>query len=404
VSPMAIVDPLLELTAGNALVSGVSPQGLDVSLDTGCTWSCAGGSLAGEAIADIAVRPDAPHTVVAVTSTDVSRDAGGAGAWHSQVFRSVDDGVNWAPLGTALDPGILVTTIDVAPSDPHRLYVSATRGFGPQRTGLLFVSMDDGATWTEHPAPLDTAFEIGLYIGGVDPFDADRVYLRTSGRPSRLFVTLDAGQSFQIPVTLVGQMLGFALSPDGSKIFVGGNEDGLMLGDRATLSFARRSSIVLGGEGGPVDVHVECLAARGAELWACADEPSGFLAGVSTDDGVTFAPKLHLNGAGAPIRCCASTPSSLACGADSGGAYCRGEPFTQLCLNVGCEGSGEPPDAMAADCAPADAGLPPNKSTRGSSACGCRFSGDRKATALAVLSAALAAAMFRRRGRRRSLP
>ncbi|HEV3194140.1 MAG TPA: hypothetical protein VGY54_26730, partial [Polyangiaceae bacterium] len=42
VSPMAIVDPLLELTAGNALVSGVSPQGLDVSLDTGCTWSCAG--------------------------------------------------------------------------------------------------------------------------------------------------------------------------------------------------------------------------------------------------------------------------------------------------------------------------------------------------------------------------
>ncbi|HEV3189589.1 MAG TPA: hypothetical protein VGY54_03785, partial [Polyangiaceae bacterium] len=417
VSPMAIVDPVLELTAANALVSGLPFGGLSVSSDTGCTWSCAGDALAGEAIADIAVRPDAPHSVVALTSTVVSSDAGPS--WHSQVFQSVDDGMHWAPLGNALDPGVLVTTIDVAPSDPHRLYVSATRGYGPMRTGALFVSMDDGATWTEHPAPLDTVFEEGLFIGGVDPSDADRVYVRTSGQPSRLLVTLDAGQSFQIPVTFVAQMRGFALSPDGSKIFVGGSVDGLLVGDRATLSFARRSSIVMGGDGGPIDVHIGCLAARGSELWACADEPSGFTVGVSTDDGVTFAPRLHLNGVGAPIRCCASSPASLACGADSGGAYCSGEPFAQLCANLDCAGPSPPPDAMGPDCAaanaglpdaglpadaslPADAGPPGSKSTHGSPACGCRFSRDREEASIAVLSMAFAAAMFRRR--RRSLP
>jgi hypothetical protein len=352
---MATEDPALGLTAQNALLAGLQmPAGLEVSRDNGCNWSCAAGSLANESIVDIAVRPDAPHTVVALTNTPLPADAGGG--TYSQVFRSTDDGASWAPIGAPLDPGVIATTLDVAPSDPHRLYVSATRGFGPARTASLFASIDDGATWTEWPAPLDPATETSIYIGAVDPSDADRVYLRTNGA-SRLFVTVpsDAGLSFQTVLTLTGDMLGFALSPDGSKIYAGSEIDGLFVGDRSSMTFLHQSSVVLGTEGGARDIHVQCLAARAGELWACSDEPSGFIVGVSTDDGATFSPKLHLDGVVAPIACTSGTPISLACSASANGSQCNGAPFANLCAAVGCS--------------------PPAPSR--SAACGCNLVGER---------------------------
>jgi hypothetical protein len=395
-------DPALALTANGSLVAGVvKPAGLDVSADRGCNWSCIGGALANQGIADLAVRPEDAHTVVALTSTFFSGE-GGSGTM-SQVFRTSDDGANWSPLGIPLDTAAVVTTIEVAPSDPHRLYVSATRGYGPSRTASLFVSYDDGATWVERAAPLDTSVETAVFIAGVDPIDADRVYLRTNG-VSRLLITTDAGQSFQVGLKLISQMLGFALSPDGSQIYLGGVEDGLFVGDRATSTFVQRSSAVPGRDGGPVNVHVQCLAAHGSELWACADDPSGFIAAVSMDQGATFTPKLQLGGVGAPIAC-GVAPESLACGADAGGGACSGMPFTQLCANLGCApdagadasattvGDARPDSVSENDAGPAPA--------RGSS-CGCIVGALGRNPVPGVVFAALAlgAGAARRRGRR----
>lgn len=385
---MATEDPALGLTAAGALVAGVLiPPGLDVSNDQGCTWSCVGGALAGQAIADLAVRAETPATVVALTMpTD---DAGEPGP--SAVFQSTDDGANWSQLGQALDPSLLVTTVDVAPSDPHRLYVSAVRGFGPGRTASLFVSLDDGTTWTEESVPLDTTVEAFIYIGGVDPEDADRLYIRTGATKgqsgaTRLLVSVDAGRSFQVGLTLTGQMLGFALSPDGEKIYAGGNIDGLFVGERETGAFVRTPSVVRGGDGGPVDIHVECLATRGSELWACADEPSGFIAGVSTDDGMTFEPRLHLASIGAALPCAASPSSALACGADAGASQCGGMPFEQLCLSLGCSDAGPPATVPA----------PASWEARG----GCSSVASPGAGLLAATGASAALAMARRRRRR----
>jgi photosystem II stability/assembly factor-like uncharacterized protein len=339
---MATEDPALGLTVGGALVAGLQiPAGLDVSTDLGCTWSCVGGSLAGQPIADLAVRSETRSTLVALATPN--GDGGQPGS--PAVYQSTDDGAHWAQLGQGLDPDLLVTTVDVAPSDPHRLYVSATRGFGPGRTASLLVSLDDGMTWTERSVPLDTASEGFIYIGGVDPVDADRLYIRTGALKgqsgaTRLFVSVDAGLSFRVGLTLTGQMLGFALSPDGEKIYAGGNIDGLFVGQRETGTFVRRQSVVQGGDGGAVDVHVECLATRGSELWACADEPSGFVAGRSTDDGATFDPMLHLGSVGAAIPCEPGPPGVLACGADAGSSECSGQPFEQLCRNLGCSDAG----------------------------------------------------------------
>src|SRR4029077_8242015 len=98
-----------------------------------------------QAVSDVVVRPDAPDVVLAVTSTYLPMDAGGGTSSH--VFQSTDDGANWSPLGGALDPLVLIQTIDVAKSDPARIYLSGTRGVGPQRTASLFVSMDNGMHW-----------------------------------------------------------------------------------------------------------------------------------------------------------------------------------------------------------------------------------------------------------------
>jgi hypothetical protein len=138
--------------------------------------------------------------------------------------------------------------------------------------------------WAERPIPLDASTEFGVYIGAIDPEIADRVYLRSTGA-SRLYVTGDAGRSFQVPLTFVGPMMGLALAPDGAHVYAGGPEDGLFVaaardGADAGLAFVRASS-----------VPVQCLATRGAELWACAD-------GTTRRDAEATSPTQRV-----PMRC-----------------------------------------------------------------------------------------------------
>ncbi len=396
VPAVSVEDPWLGLTAGDALVVGLY-EGLEVSTDNGCNFGCIGGPLAGQPIVDIVVRPDAPHVVLALKSSYVFGDGGSdAGpTLDTEVFESTDDGATWAPVGSPLDPTLVVTTIEVAASDPGRLYVSATRGFGATRTAWLLVSTDAGATWTERPVPLDPATEVSVYIGGVDPLVADRVYLRSSGQSAtRLFVTSDAGQSFSTPLTLVGPMLGFALSPDGSKVYAGGQEDGLHVGTTgdAGLAFRQTSSI-----------PIQCLASAGSTLWACSDDqPGRFVVGVSDDDGATFTAKLHSTGLSGPVACRAAAQGSpLACGADANASQCGGETFAAICSTLGgCLGDGG--DAAAVDPKDASSTEAVVVPTAGS-ACRCSLPGGDTGTGgeVAVTSGMVAAFASRRRRRRR---
>jgi hypothetical protein len=390
----ATEDPSLGVTASGAVIAGIY-KGLEVSSDTGCNWAFVGGALAQQVVADVAVRPDAPHSAVALASTygtDAGTD-GGAG-YATQVFQTADDGATWSPLGAPIDASVLVTTIDVSGVDPHRLYVSGFRvptAPGAPNTASLFVSLDDGAHWTEHALP-PLVNEVAAYIAAIDPSNAGIVYLRTEGAlgsqqapvpsQSRLFVTLDSGQSFQIPLTLApssGQMLGFALSPDGSKVYAGSPQDGLFVAARAALSSANPFRNVS-------PLHVQCLATRGNELWACSDEaskPVGFVAGVSTDDGATFTAKLHLDGISSPI----------ACAADATAGQCSGPLFQQLCENFGgCIGwdAGQAGADAGSDAGPSQQTLQPSG--------GCSVLGGGGATAVAA-SAAIAAIAARRRRR-----
>jgi hypothetical protein len=420
-SSQSISVPVLGLTAGGAFLVGLDSTiaGLSTSGDTGCNWSCVGGALAGQGIADVVVRPDAPHTVLALTSTNIPPDAGGG--TRSQVFESMDDGATWVPLGVPLDSTVRVGTMGVAKTDPERLYVSGVRGYGANRTVSLLVSTDRGATWVEHALPqFDPGSEDGGDVAGVDPTNADRVYLRSApsitGGRRRLFVTADGGQSFttllsiQAPAAccdvIAGERLSLALSPDGAKIFVGNPQGGLSIGDRASMTFAQVS---------PVDIH--CLATRAAatgatELWACSDEystaPVGseFDVGVSTDEGATFTPKMAtLTSLCGPIACSASDAGPFACGATANASQCGGA-YDNICQQIGngpnacgtCRlDAGAPaPDGAANSAAPA--------SRAASSACGCsviRGDGAGGLAASGVVVAGATLSTLRRRSRRK---
>lgn len=384
----ANTDPSIAITQSSAFLLGKF-DGLEVSPNSGCAWA-GEAQLASQFVSDVVVRPDDPHTALVVTSTGFASDAGAdAGtSYVSQVWKTTDDGAHWAPAGAALDPSWITETIEVAASDPHRIYVSAARGLAGSREGAFFSSTDDGAHWTMSPIALDKQNETSPFIGAVDPKNPDRVYVRTGGAPlvtatdgamvpppSRLLVSDDAGLTWKVATTLSGQMAGFALSVDGARVFIGSVTDGLLSASTTDLAFSKVSSI-----------HVQCLRATATELWACSDEPSGFIVGVSGDLGKTFEPKLHLTGLRGPIQCADRN--------DAATAICS-QYFPPLCDTLG--GCASPSN---------DAGPkpPPPTPTPGSSAgCGCEV-GPKGAAGLgagAALATVMLAVARRRSSRRR---
>ncbi|MGO9833845.1 MAG: MYXO-CTERM sorting domain-containing protein [Polyangiaceae bacterium] len=428
-------DPELRLTA-NALVAGLDAPnvGLDVSSDLGCNWGCIGGPLASQQIVDVEVRPDAPHQVLALTSTYGADAEAGI---SSQVFQSTDDGATWAALGTPIDPTVSVTTVGVPNGDPMRIYVAGTRNYDTARTASLFVSTDAGATWVEHPVPqfnpsipcVDTPptqcpSEGSLFIAGVDPTDENRVYLRSNGLAdtdtlgdTRLYVTTDGGQTFQVAMTFQlpnvqttdfiasGEALAFALTPDGSKVYVGTIENGLWSASRTDLTFAQVNP----------RIHVQCLAARqamtGPELWACSDEISGFVIGKSTDDGATFKAMMPtLTSLSGPIACSPEGQTSAACFTDANASACSCPVYQTFCTETesdnACLGCGfdaaAPPVGDAGDSG-TEGGVEREApaSARSSSGCGCSAAGGGGAAGFAALWA-VAATVLRRRRRGRS--
>ncbi len=414
ITPSTLADPPVGLTQNDSLLVGVQ-QGLNVSSDVGCNWNCAGGAgLVGNPIADLAVRPDNPSSAVAMTLSYPPTDSGLV-LTNSQVFETTNNGAAWVALGDAgLDPTIVATTVDVAKTDPQRLYVSATRGFGLTQTASLFVSKDKGQTWTEYPLPksqFDPSMEFAVYIGAVDPTNADRLYLRSRGQPtggeSRLTaVTLSATGGAPTFTTvrifdveagfsgLQGELLGLALSSDGSKIYIGTKEDGLWMAQTSNLSFQKQSSVI-----------VQCLATRGSELWACSAAVSGFIVGVSTNDGKTFTSKLPLIGdLAGPIACKASANGS-ACDEDANSSQCPG-PFELFCSTYGC---GPPTDGSPGDDASPGGSMATASGSRSggtspssSSSCNCNLALVRGGGAAALGAGfALACVALRRRRRQK---
>ncbi len=388
--------PPIAITAGGAILAGA--VGLRIARGEACDWASAP-EIGDGFVVDVSAEKADPSRAVAL----VSRGAGVG----NEVWQTVDAAQSFAQAGVALPSNLLGATIDVAPSEPQRIYVSGLVGSPGSLKGTLARSDDGGQSWSLHPVPGADASQ-SPYIAAIDPASPDRVYVRLTGAPGRLLVTEDGGGSFAEVFTGAGFLRAFALSPDGATVIVGGDTDGLWSAPAATLAFTPLSA-----------VGARCLAWTTAALYACSTETKdGFVVGVSTDGGATFAPLLHQACIRGPLGCAAGTAVGDACpaagptgAAQIGATGCGGGG------GAGGEGGGAASSSSGASAAGGGgAAAPASPSGEEEQGCGCRVVGAARgepgpderagsgpsgsAAALAWLVAALAA--IRRSPRRRA--
>ncbi len=295
-------DPAIAVVSNDTILAGLF-TGVSTAPAPWCNWSFAPGGIENKVIIDVSTRPNVPSSAVALTSHYVSETEAGS-LFFNQVFETLDHGATWSNLGVSLPSTFISETVEVAKSDPARLYVSGTRLTAAGYAGVLHTSRNSGASWDETLISLSGA-EKAPFVSGVDPKNADIVYLRTSGDVNnRLLISTDGGRTLRDAYRSEGPLRGFALSSDGATVFVGGPKDGLLTATRDNLQFQKVR-----------DLEVQCLTWLGTDLFACSSEASGFELGVSSDQGKTFTTKLHFSDIRGPIACDADA-SSQACAAD----------------------------------------------------------------------------------------
>jgi MYXO-CTERM domain-containing protein len=273
-------DPLLEvLPDGSMLAALVRP--LRRSEDCGCTFTPVLGDAANTSVTDIA--KGGPNTVLALMRTSEPTIV-----YH--VERSTDGGRTWNML-SELPRKLQAFTLDAAPSNPMRVYVSATLSADPDAgipflTNALFVSDDGGATWSA-PRPLGVANDGQPYIAAVHPTNPDTVYVRTDAwtlnedmsideANDALVVTDDAGMEFREVLRKHAKLFGFALSPDAATVLAGygdpqqaarlvyPDETGIYTANTADFAFTQ-----------VMDAPVSCLTWNTNALYACFDTMVG---------------------------------------------------------------------------------------------------------------------------------
>lgn len=338
-----IADPPVVVTENGSIVLLPPTGSALVSSDRGCSWTRIGAPLEGQRGVDLTLDPQDAARVLALTSTIEAISEDGFGILRNLIVESRDDGQTWSALAV-LPSDFEAETIEVAPSDPSRIYVSGTASDNP-RLGVIERSDDGGLSWTRSTLELPAGTG-SMFVSAIHPQNPDALWVRVPARgdtlgilPARLYVSFDKAQSFtQIAATKLG-MFGFALSPDGSELVYGGPGDGLYRGPAdGSGAFEKIGSF-----------GVRCLRWPSEDvLYACGTEPSdAFSVAVSRDKGATFEP-LYRMVETCPQVCPEGTAFALSCEE----AWTLTRPFIQATGSMCAVPWAAPPE-------PEDAGAPP---------------------------------------------
>lgn len=314
-------DILFELLPDGAMLASLVHP-LVHSTDCGCAWDPVLGEAEGESITDIAKAGGNSVVALARTISPVV----------FRVERSNDGGQSFGKVSD-LPVRLEAFTIDVAPSDPMRLYVSVmlTQDIDAgiaESTPALLVSEDGGATWSAPRAIPGGTFNDQPFIAAVHPDDADTLFVRTyawspaeDGGPDvaddALFVTSDAGLTFREVLRKHAKLHGFALSPDGSTVLVGYGDPQQAARDvypedvgiyRANTADLVGATVVAEPFTQALNAAVSCLTWNEHGLYACFDT----MVGVSADGSIPsmtsdFTPILHNADVRGPLACNSAT-------------------------------------------------------------------------------------------------
>ena len=144
----------------STIYAGTSSAGVCKSTDSGATWTALTTGLPLDnlgfprQIDSLAINPATPATLLAGTSSGLSR--------------STDGGATWSGSGI---PGVDVRAIAISPSTPATAYANTPNG--------IYKSINSGVSW----GPATTGLPSSLNEGSmtIDPTDANVVYLTADG-------------------------------------------------------------------------------------------------------------------------------------------------------------------------------------------------------------------------------
>jgi hypothetical protein len=398
--------PPLNRLFTQARVGGVGA--LAYSDDASCSWQAAGGALAGATVVDAFPDPTDAGRVLALVSR-----AGDAGMSY-EAWASDDGGATFATRLYA--SATQLTGVETARSDPATVYLTLVGGADGGTLPELLRSTDGGASWTVHDlsAGLGTHV-VNLRLIAVDPGDAATVFLRVSaGGGEQVAITRDGGATVAPVLALAaGVVTAFARLPASGDLVVGGTSGLNQVAFRSTDGGASFQPL-------PTPPRLRALAARGARLYAAADNyVDGYAVGASDDEGMTWQPLVSYAPGGTSIA-----PHAIEAIAACVATACRADCLTRASMSqwapdlcsatppepgldggetardAAADGAGTPRDA-AADRAgtPRDAAVDRARPAS-SGGCGCRVGGPPGAPALVLfVLIVLPLASAARRGR-----
>ena len=293
------VDPPSAIAEGSIQLAALF-DGLVRATPDGCDWTFVP-AIEGRFAIDVSVGKSDPRDVVVLTS-----DGLGADRFESIVFRSDDAAATFVRASDPMREDFIAETIDVAPSDAQRVYVT---GFFARGSGVYegaFGRSDDGGTTFDFTAIEGSDNASGPFLAAVHPTEADVLWVRLGGQAGRLLRSADGGATFETIFQGEGSLQGFALSPDGATILIGGEGDPLQRGPSEGGGFEVVSA-----------VRPKCLAWLETGVYACGSEQvEGFTVGVSLDEGETFTSLYSRFCTEGPIDCPAGTTVGDTCDAE----------------------------------------------------------------------------------------
>jgi hypothetical protein len=274
--------------------------GLDLvhSDDDGCVWTPATGRAAQGFLYDLFVDPSDGNRVLAVADPNDETPK------RVHVFESLDGGTTFPGTVYDAEPGVDISGVETAFSDPKTLYVTwASSRSGQLREGI--VRVQPGGTQTfDHYA---TFGGDALGIAAVDRQDPRKLFLRAFGAAKdRLAISDDGGATVRVVLEVEGALAGFVRRPDGT-IFAAASTP-----DRGTLFVSHDDGKTFTAQ--PPAPRFRALADRAGILYAAADDiVDGFALAISIDDGKSWTPVLRFSDV-KRVKSCPGTMVATSCG------------------------------------------------------------------------------------------
>lgn len=304
--------------AADGTIFATTYKGLRVSRDNGCTFTSA---TEGAPMNDPGRIADLWIDAIDIGPTGDIWVATADSGHSNDVYRSTDNGNSFAPKNLN-SPTIWWKSVRIAPSDPHRVYVSGYSVAGVDSDGGPLPPMahvrrtdDDGEHWYE--APL-TGVRFGQqavsYVMAVSPADSNSImYVSEYGNPpngDRLYRSTDGGATMQDVLATTTKIRDVIYRDANTVIVAAGPADSYISTD-AGVTFVPLSTWVDPQNNA---LQLGCIGKRGDELIGCgANWAPDFDALGHSTDGAHWQKLMRFVEIAGPLECPAGTPGKDVC-------------------------------------------------------------------------------------------